>query len=806
MPLLLSAALLADDATTVQSEGTVTIGVEQVDVDDNSAKYNEYRDREDGLLLDRLWFDRFDSSTGGYFEVEANRVGRQDQSLWLRTGRYDGMSLSVDWNETPHLLSNDAMTPYDYLGNGLFESAGNVPITFKKLATVAADAANVRASDLLIANFLDQYLRGTSLGTQRNRGNVAFDFGGSRAFDLKLSYTDEQRSGSKVTYGPIGDRPPRTLNIEFAEPVDYRTRDLELKMSHGGKSYQLGFTYLLSEFENEIDTLTWENIFATPAPGAEYDVWDRAVSAYGRRPLSPDNKFQQATVDFSAGAPLHGRFAAVFSYGTLEQDENLLPYSYADDVLASPGLPRASAQAEMTTKLASLTYTSNPVKSLNLRAFLRYYELDNDTPESDWIYVTSDTSNLNGTSSYKNRRTNLAYAYDTLNVGAEAQWNLKLWRSALVGGFEREEIGREYREADTSEDRFTLQWRARPSDSWALKARYLFGSRDGDGYDGTVTQQSYWYTPAQVGTDNDNPQFTFSNHPDMRRFDVADRERNQLDLSATWMPSAAWNFTASYRMRDDDFDSDVAPSQPLAGLPLADAALFTPGDQLGLLAEDRDQITFDGSYAPSDRLTLTAFVTFEQANSEQRSMEFNENNKQNPSAVATVELGPWTRATSQWTADSEDDNRTFGVGMEWAITPEKVTLRVDGNWTLGKTDIVYQGFGVTNQNGVLFADNNQYGFRTPPTIRHELTTFNADLDFRLWAGGDLIVGYGYEEYDISDWQQEANTPWFESVGSEYLLRDTSRSHQWGNRLVNMGSYLAPGYTGHYGTVSLAIHF
>ncbi len=82
--------------------------------------------------------------------------------------------------------------------------------------------------------------------------------------------------------------------------------------------------------------------------------------------------------------------------------------------------------------------------------------------------------------------------------------------------------------------------------------------------------------------------------------------------------------------------------------------------------------------------------------------------------------------------------------MEWAITPERVTLRVDGNWTLGKTDIVYQGFGVTNQNGVPFADNNQFGFRTPPTIRHELIELNAEVDFRLWEGGDLIVGYGYE--------------------------------------------------------------
>jgi MtrB/PioB family decaheme-associated outer membrane protein len=806
LPLSSATAAMAEDATGAESEGKVTLAVEQVDVSNDSSKFNEYRDLDDGLLLDELWFDRFDRGSGRYFEVEANRVGRKDQSLWLRTGRFGSWSVDVDWRETPHLLSNQAMTPYDYRGNGLFEVASNIPIGFKKLQTGAADAPNVVASDDLTAAFLAANLRGVPLGTERDRGTVTLDFGDTKALAFRLQLTDEQRSGSKVTYGPIGDRPPRTLDIQFPEPIDYRTRDLELAIEHAGESYQLGFSYLVSEFENSIDTLTWENIYATPEPGADFDVWDRAVSAFGRRPLSPDNRFHQATVNFGTGAPLRGRFSAVVSYGRLEQDERLLPYSYAQSVLVDPGLPQSTARAEMKTQFANLTYTANPAQNLSLRAFLRYYDLENDTPESNWWYVTSDTSNLNGTRSYKNYRTNLAYAYDTLNLGAEAQWRLEPWRSTLVGGIEREEIGRDYREADTSEDRLTLQWRARPNDRLALKARYLFGDREGNGYNGVVTRQSYWYTPEQVGTDNDNPQFTFSNHPDMRRFDVADRERNQLELSATWMPRQALNLSASFSLRDDDYDSGVRSTQPLAGLALADAGLFTPGDQLGLLEDDRRQLTLDASYAPSDELMLTAFLSLERADSRQRSTEFNENNKQNPTAVAGAELGGWDRPGNQWTADSEDDNETFGVGLEWAMRPERVTFRADANWSRGRTDITYRGFGVTNFDGTPFPGNHQFGFRTPPTIESELTSIYAALELRLWPGGDLVLGYGYEDYEISDWQQEADTPWFESVGSEYLLRDTSRSHQWGNRLVSMGSYLAPGYTGHYGQVGLAIRF
>ena len=46
-------------------------------------------------------------------------------------------------------------------------------------------------------------------------------------------------------------------------------------------------------------------------------------------------------------------------------------------------------------------------------------------------------------------------------------------------------------------------------------------------------------------------------------------------------------------------------------------------------------------------------------------------------------------------------------------------------------------------------------------------------------------------------QTSGRVPSFAGTGRQDAewLRDTSRSHQWGNRLVNLGSYLAPGYDG-----------
>jgi hypothetical protein len=70
----------------------------------------------------------------------------------------------------------------------------------------------------------------------------------------------------------------------------------------------------------------------------------------------------------------------------------------------------------------------------------------------------------------------------------------------------------------------------------------------------------------------------------------------------------------------------------------------------------------------------------------------------------------------------------------------------------------------------------------------------------------LLVSYSYERYRIDDWQQGTSFPWVEPVGSEFLLRDTSRSFQWGNRLFNLGSLLAPGYDAHIGQVAFSYRF
>ncbi len=796
----LALAQQAPPATT--TTGSFTGGTRQVDTDTHSSKFTEYRDYRDRALANAT-FSTFDAATGRHFDFTGSSIGLKDQSIAVRGGRTNAWTASFDFSGVPHNYSNKAQTPYISRTAGLFEVPANVPITFKKLATAAADTPGVLASDALIAAYQRAFLASTPLEIQTWFGRGALRYTGVEAFDFGLVYDIQKKSGTRATYGPIGDRPPRTLNIQIAEPVDHRTQDITLSAAHTGRRVQVQGSYQFSDFANQVDTLTWENVFAAQLGDQTYDnTWDRSVSTFGRRPLSPDNRYHNASVTVGGNLPLESRLSATAAYGRFEQNETLLPYSYNSDILAVQTLPRSTAEGLITTTQLLVDYVVNPWSLGGLRAWVRHYGMDNETPQDRWEYVTSDTANLNGTASFKNRRLNRPFATDRTNAGAEATFRARGSRSSFTLGYELEDLQREFREADTQEHRLTAAARLRAGGRANLRVRYLFGVRDGD-YDPFVARQSYWY---EVGTDRDNPRFTFDNHPDMRRYDISDRRRHQADVTLTLTPADALSVSASARYRSDDFDSDVTAVQPLVDNPTGERGATTPGIQLGRLDDARQRYAVDLFYAPSDRSSFNTFVSWDKGTSLQRGLEFNENNKENPSAVATAELGPWTRGSSAWTADTDDRTLTAGLGGTFTVVPDRLLLTPTYSLSLSQLDIAYGGFGVTNWNGTPFPLNHQFAFTTPPAVTTDLHAFDLRAEIPVARTLAFIVGYGYERYRIDDWQQSGAEAWVEGVGSEFLLRDTSRSFQWGNRLFNLGTYLAPDYDGHIGYASVRYRF
>jgi MtrB/PioB family decaheme-associated outer membrane protein len=794
---LLALAILPTAAagqSTWQRSGFISTGVEHAANNTNSSKFSEYRDLDGTSLPLAFRYSAFNAS-GWFVDVAGADVTRLDQRMFLAAGNPGGLRIGASWSELPHNLSNKAVSPYTAVAPGRLDVAQTMAIPFRKLATAAADAPNVLRSDSVAALYAQAQSRPVGLQNQSRTAAVELRYNGVKAVDVSAGFTRRTRSGSRLGYGPIGDRPPRTLNIQFAEPLDNVTGDFNVAAEYVQPRYQIRAEYLLSRFENEIDVLEWRNTWASAPAGASFDTWDRAIGAWGRRPLAPDNKYQSATFTGGLALPLDSRLTATIARGLMEQDAALVPYAYHVDQLANKTLPRATADARMNTTHIAAEYFIAPLPRMNVRAFYRRFDLDNETTTSRWQYVTQDASNLNGSVSYKNMRTNAPVAWDRQNLGVETTLRFAPLRSSVVLGYEREAIDREHRQAEqVTENIVRASWRARPASWLSFRTSYLRGDRDAGVYDWRSPAGTYWYDPAVA--DNDDPRNTFSDHPDMRKYDMADRKRDRADFTMTLTPARSWSLSSSVRYRRDDFESDVQPVQPLLHLAVADREAITPGDQLGLLRSGSRQISADLMYMPGERLALNASMGYDVGTSDTRSIEFNENNKKNPGTVATASLGPWTRRSSQWTADMEDRTRYAGVGGSFDIIPGRVLANANYTVSLSSLDIDYAGFGVVNFDGVPFPDDNQFAFRTPEAVKQKTHTASASLSFPLVRAVAAQLGWQYESYVVRDWQQEPSAPQFEPVFSDLYLRDTSRSHQWGNRLFNMGSYLAPGFTGH----------
>lgn len=786
----------------VTTGGSLTTGATVLDNNSNSSKLTEYRDLRDDFVVPNVTFGVNDAASGWFFDLSGSNVSRKDQSIFAAAGKPGVFDFAVRWNETPHNFSNTAVTPYINRGNGLLTVPATVPITFKKLATVAGDQGGVLASDDLVAAFQAEFLAPVDLATQTRYGRFALNWTGSDAIGFSAAYERREKTGTKSGFGPIGDRPPRTLNIQLAEPVDYLTHDVTLAAEHDGGAFQIRGEYQYSQFANSIDTLRWENVYTSAAPGADFDVWDRLVATVGARPLPPDNTHHLATVSGGVNLPAESRLSASLAFGQYDQNTALLPYA-SHSGAANRALPRPTADASIGTTAINADYVVNPWAGVNVRAFVRRYDLNNDTPSSQWQYVTQDTTNLNGTSSYVNKRISAAHAWDRTQGGADATFRLPA-RSRLTVGYEHDETKYSHREADTSENVLRASLRVRPTATVSMQLRYLFGMRDGTEYNNEVTHEGYWYTAAD-NPDNNNPALTFDNHPDMRRFDVIDRNRQQVDFTVNVTPGQVVALSAYVRYRKDDFDAGVGPTQPLLGTGLAEQNAMTPGDQLGFLENERVRYGADVYLQPKPRVSFNAFLNFDKGTFFQRGLEFNENNKVNPSTIQTAELGPWTRQESQWTADIDDETWSAGFGTSFELAPERATLFADYTMSLASVDTGYAGFGVTNWNGTPFPPNHQFAFSTTPTTKQDLHVFNLRLEVpvRMLTA---VIGYSFESYKLDDWQEGASGTWVEAVGADTLLRDTSRSFQWGNRLFNLGTYLAPSYDAHIGFLGLRYRF
>jgi len=278
-------------------------------------------------------------------------------------------------------------------------------------------------------------------------------------------------------------------------------------------------------------------------------------------------------------------------------------------------------------------------------------------------------------------------------------------RTKLTLSWEREQIDREFREVDQSvEDRLKLQVDAKPAPWMDLRASYLFSEKEAKSYvfDQFYTRQGIEFIPAL---------------PLLVKFDQASRDRDRLQIMATFYPHEAWTVGAQVIVGTDDF----------------------PASDFGVLGDDHEIYSLDASYAASERLSFFGSYAVEEYDLRLSAREWRPFGPGDPFRTETG-----VESASNWTARNVDRIDTVTLGLELALIPDK--LRLDLSFSRSESDgrIVYDSpLGAVDANPFEPVDFEEVDDVT-------FYNLNPELELTLGERASLVLSYLRESYEILD--------------------------------------------------------
>jgi MtrB/PioB family decaheme-associated outer membrane protein len=548
--------------------------------------------------------------------------------------------------------------------------------------------------------------------------------------NFRVEFRREEREGTRPFAGSFGFG---NVN-EIPEPIDYETTSVKFIAEYAKRPYYLSGSYYFSTFQNNIDTLTWDNPFrATDSTSSTaYLQTNQNGASKGLIDLYPDNDYHNVSLTGSyMDLPLRSRISATTSWGWMRQDDALVPFTTntaitATSTPAAPfnasdpaNLPASKVDAKVDTSLYNVHLTSNPLNFLHTKVRYRYYEYDNNTGQIEFPgRVRFDAAWVSGTEK------NLPTGYRKTTAGMDFAFDV-FRATTLTLGYTYDKMKRTHREASkTEDDIYNVSIDTKPLSWLDFKISYERSERDGD----------YDFRVPFADVTGDPPQLPF-----LIKYDEADRDRDQIQFLANFYPIEDLTVTTSVIYGKDDFEDSA----------------------FGLLEDQHQLYSIDADYAVADRLNFNTFYSYERYK--------NKNNARQwvPTASCIVDgdattgecTDPYNAVTtldspSNWEAESQDRVNTVGAGLNIAVLPKR--LDFDLTYSLSRTDGEVQLSSTVGANNDVDPNNfTPAGFAQVDDII--LQTVNAKVKYHFNNGLSLAVGYLWEVFDISDFSDQGFT-------------------------------------------------
>ncbi len=505
-------------------------------------------------------------------------------------------------------------------------------------------------------------LQGVDLDTQRKR----IDLGGSLIpvthWEYAVKFRHETKDGQRGMAGTFF-----FSAAQLIQPVDYVTDEVDVSAAYSASKWQAKLAYYGSTFKNSDASLTWQNPYLPPG----------TLPDKGQLALPPSNQFHQIVL--SSGYQFTDRTRAMgeVAIGRMTQDEAFLPVT-TNTNLPAITLPRASLNGQVDTVNANFKVVSAPIDKLRLNAAYTYSDRNNKTPQSAYEWVTTDIFP-------RPARTNQPYSFTRNLLNLSADYRLPKY-AKLGAGYDYDTYKRNLQDFNkTTENTLWGKVSTTVGENVDMMLKAAHASRNVSDY-------------------QPNPEIDPAQNPLMRKYNMADRDRNTVGFHAGITPLQRLNIGVGVDYAWDNYSKSL----------------------VGLLDGVQSDLSGDASLILTEKTSLTLFANHEMIKSSQGGSQ----------AVLTIQ---------DWSARNRDTTDTAGLGVKYRANA-KLDIGADYSASRSTGRISVRDFSLAQADQPF------------PDLTTKLDTVKIYGTYRLKPAVALHAAYWYERYNSTDWTLDGITP------------------------------------------------
>jgi MtrB/PioB family decaheme-associated outer membrane protein len=673
----------------------------------DEARFERYRDTRDGAYTNIV----LEKETDNYlFKGSAKNIGYNDQNYTanyqnkaVRFGfLFDAIPLNYCYNcSTPWVESSgnvwtlDPATRLQVQKSRYPAPVVPLPAGYTSIPTTAAQAQLTSVYRGLAKPFDIQQRRDTT------GFNLAYDV------NTDVAITGGFKSTHKTGNQPFGMSFAFNNANELPMHLDNRANDLSIGVEWVKPQGMFRAAYDYSAFSNKYNEIMWDN----PLQAVDYTnglapvlgPYDPNGYSNGNGPARGRiSAFPDSTMSVVSFMGMYKVARRTTLNGTIQiidqaQDDDLIPWT-SNAIINQPlvwasfpeiaALPRPTAEAKVRSVNALLNFTTRMNNKVGLNAKYRHNTHANLTRPFEAVeYVRFDAvpEEIGGTAeghdivrdTFDTYLSFTAMPFSTFRVG--------------YGYDNYNRTGRAHN--DMRDQAFRLTWDTTGSQYLSLRAGYERVARKGFGFSEMAIEEG-------------------GAQPGLRFYDEANRDRDRVNLIATFMPADKIDITATVTYTKDVYGG--------------------PGMEFGLLDNKSNAYSIGVGFMPTTTMDFGASYGRDNYTALQKSRNAS------PPPDPT-----WTDPTRDWTMDNEETVNNFDLYFNLNRALKNTDIAV--NYTFSDSDNAFT-FG-----GPRIASLTAAGtFEQHPNVTNSFKQLRADLKYFFSPKVGVGFGWWYEKFGVTD--------------------------------------------------------